>query len=187
MQIPEGHEIFLSSTGSKPALLSTQSIHWVPGALSLGDKRSERETDHWAGISANLKKSLIYTSTPLRLHGIVLIQLSTGTTPNLTSHSEDRIFSKKSRPYLPASLTEYRDPNIFHLSLYEILNWNKKFSFSLSYNIRRAIKHRGWARPLSHAASKAGFTFLALIWGGTSQMVTGLSTEIWFVRNITQL
>jgi hypothetical protein len=91
------------------------------------------------------------------------------------SHSEDGIFFKKHRRYLPASLTKHGNPNIFHLSLYQIVNWNKKLSFSLSYNIRRAVKRRGWVRPLSHAVSKVGFTFLALIWGGN----TGLAPHNW--------
>jgi hypothetical protein len=50
---------------SRPALGSTQPpIQWVPGALSLGVKRSGREADHSPPTSAEVKKMWIYTSTP---------------------------------------------------------------------------------------------------------------------------
>jgi hypothetical protein len=49
----------------KPALGSTQSpTQWVPGALSPGVKRPRREADHSPPASAEVKKMLIYTSTP---------------------------------------------------------------------------------------------------------------------------
>jgi hypothetical protein len=59
---------------SRPALGSTQpSIQWVPGALSPGVKRPEREADHPPPNNAEIKKMWIYTSTPpIRLHGVVL-------------------------------------------------------------------------------------------------------------------
>jgi hypothetical protein len=50
------------------------------GALSPGVKRPEREVDHSPLTSAEIKKMWIYTSTPTRLHGVVLNYLSTGTT-----------------------------------------------------------------------------------------------------------
>jgi hypothetical protein len=50
---------------SRPALGPTQPpIEWVPGALSLGVKRQEREADHSPSAIAEVKKMWIYTSTP---------------------------------------------------------------------------------------------------------------------------
>jgi hypothetical protein len=55
---------FLFSMSFRPTLGSTQPpIHWVPGALSPGVKRPEREADHSPPASAEVKKTLIYTST----------------------------------------------------------------------------------------------------------------------------
>jgi hypothetical protein len=74
---------FLFSKSSRPALGATQlPIQWVPGALSPAVKRSGREADHSTPTSAEVKKMWIYTSTPppIRLHGVVLNSLSTGTT-----------------------------------------------------------------------------------------------------------
>jgi hypothetical protein len=52
--------------------LSTQPpVQWVPGALSPGVKRPGREDDHSPPTSAEVKKIWIYTSTPIRLHGVV--------------------------------------------------------------------------------------------------------------------
>jgi hypothetical protein len=49
-----------------PALGFTQTlIQWVPGALSPGVKRPEREADHSPPPSAEVKKMWFYTSTPL--------------------------------------------------------------------------------------------------------------------------
>jgi hypothetical protein len=54
----------LFSTSSKPALGPTQfPIHLVPGALSLGVKRSGSEADHSPPTSAEVKKMWICTST----------------------------------------------------------------------------------------------------------------------------
>jgi hypothetical protein len=42
-----GQNILLSSAASRPAMRPTQpAIQWVPGALSLWQKRLEREADH---------------------------------------------------------------------------------------------------------------------------------------------
>jgi hypothetical protein len=55
---------FLFSTSSRPALGSTQPpIQLVPGALSLGVKRSGRETDHSPPANVEFEKMWIYTST----------------------------------------------------------------------------------------------------------------------------
>jgi hypothetical protein len=64
--------IFLFTTVPRPALGPTQPpIQWVPGALSLGVQRPERETDH--SSSAEVKNAWTYTSTPpIRLHVVVL-------------------------------------------------------------------------------------------------------------------
>jgi hypothetical protein len=57
------------SVSSRLPLGSTQ---WVPGALSPGVERPGREADHSLPTSAEVKKMWIYTSTPIRLHGVVL-------------------------------------------------------------------------------------------------------------------
>jgi hypothetical protein len=43
----------------------TLHIQWVPGALSPGIKRREREANHSRPTSAEVKKTWIYTSTLL--------------------------------------------------------------------------------------------------------------------------
>jgi hypothetical protein len=69
---------------SKSSILALRSIQphvqWVPGALSPGEKRPGREVDHSSPTSADVKKMWINTSTPIRLNGVVLNYLSTGTT-----------------------------------------------------------------------------------------------------------
>jgi hypothetical protein len=56
---------FLFSMTSRPALGSTQPpIQLVPGALSPGVKRPRREAHRSPAVSAEVKKMLIYTSTP---------------------------------------------------------------------------------------------------------------------------
>jgi hypothetical protein len=51
------------------------------GALYPVVKQPGREADHSSPTSAEVKKTWIYTSTPpIRLHGAVLSELSTGTT-----------------------------------------------------------------------------------------------------------
>jgi hypothetical protein len=76
---PDRVKIFLFSTSSRSALGHTQlPIQWVPVALSPGVNRPGREADHSPPTSAEIKKTLIYMSTPIRLHGIVLNHLSTG-------------------------------------------------------------------------------------------------------------
>jgi hypothetical protein len=64
----------LKLTASRLALGPTQPpIQWVPGALSLGVKRPEREADHSPPSSAEVKNAWSYTTTlPIRLHGVVL-------------------------------------------------------------------------------------------------------------------
>jgi hypothetical protein len=48
-------------------------IQWLPRALSLGVKRSGRESDHSPPSTAEVKNAWGYTSTlPIRLHGAVL-------------------------------------------------------------------------------------------------------------------
>jgi hypothetical protein len=52
-----GLGIFLFTTASRTALGPTQPpIQWVPGALSLGVKRSGREADHSPPSSAEVKE-----------------------------------------------------------------------------------------------------------------------------------
>jgi hypothetical protein len=70
----QGLGIFLSTTASRSALGPIQPpTQWVLGALSLGEKRPGRETDHSNPSSAEVKNAWSYTSTlPIRLHGVVL-------------------------------------------------------------------------------------------------------------------
>jgi hypothetical protein len=57
---------FLFFTSSRPALGHTQPpIQCVPRALSPGVKRSGREADHSPSTSAEVKKTWVYTTTPL--------------------------------------------------------------------------------------------------------------------------
>jgi hypothetical protein len=63
VRVPVGSIIF--STSSRPALGSTQPpIQRIPGTLSLGVKKPEREADHSSPTSAEVKKMWIYTSIP---------------------------------------------------------------------------------------------------------------------------
>jgi hypothetical protein len=56
---------FLFATASRPDLGSTQApIQCVPGAISLGVKRSEREADHSPPSNAEIKTAWSYTSAP---------------------------------------------------------------------------------------------------------------------------
>jgi hypothetical protein len=73
---------FLFSKSSRSALGSTQPpIQWVPGVLSLGLKRQAREADH----------------CPIRLHGVVLNSLSTGTTFPLPFTCTDSLYKEPCR------------------------------------------------------------------------------------------
>jgi hypothetical protein len=69
-----GLGIFLFTTASRTALGPTQPpIQWVPGTISLGIKRREREAHNSPPTNAEVKNGESYTSTPLiRLHGVVL-------------------------------------------------------------------------------------------------------------------
>jgi len=68
----QGLGIFLFATASRPE--PTQPpIQWVPGALSLGVKRSKRKADYSYPSSAEVKNPWSCTSTPpVCLHGVVL-------------------------------------------------------------------------------------------------------------------
>jgi hypothetical protein len=79
VRVPVGSRIFFSARRpdwlwSSPRLL----CNGYRGALSWGVKRAGREADHSSPTSAEVKKTWIYTST--RLYGVVLNELSTGTT-----------------------------------------------------------------------------------------------------------
>jgi hypothetical protein len=69
-----GAGIFLFSTASKLALGPTQPpIYWVPGALTPGLKRPERETNHSLPSGAEVNSAWSCTSTfPVRLHDVLL-------------------------------------------------------------------------------------------------------------------
>jgi hypothetical protein len=71
VRVPVGSRIF--SSPDRPALMSTQPpIQWVPGIYPREVKRPGREVDHSPSTSAEVKKMWIYTSTPIRLNGVVL-------------------------------------------------------------------------------------------------------------------
>jgi hypothetical protein len=60
-----GLGIFLFTTASSSVLGPTQPpIQWVPGALSMGVKRPDREADHSPPSSAESRNVWSYTSTP---------------------------------------------------------------------------------------------------------------------------
>jgi hypothetical protein len=62
---PGGVKNFLFFTSSRPALGSTQPpIRSVPRVLPLEVKRPGHEADHSPPVSAEVKKTWIYTSTP---------------------------------------------------------------------------------------------------------------------------
>jgi hypothetical protein len=76
---PGREEIFLLTTSSGPVLGPTQPpIQWVSGARSRV-KRPGREVHHSPLTSADIKNTWIYTSISIRLFGVVLNQLGTGT------------------------------------------------------------------------------------------------------------
>jgi hypothetical protein len=67
---------FLFSMSPRPALGPTQPpIQWVPVAISPGVKRPGRETDY----CRDQENVGLYIYSPVRLHGVVLNYLSTGT------------------------------------------------------------------------------------------------------------
>jgi hypothetical protein len=74
-------EIFLFSMSTRPVLGPIQPpIQWVSG-VKLG-----READYSPPSNSEVKNMWIYTSTTIRLHGIVLNYLSTRTTsPHIKS------------------------------------------------------------------------------------------------------
>jgi hypothetical protein len=76
--VPAGLGIFLFTTSSWQALgLSQPPIQWLPGALSLGVKRSVREADHSPPSSAEVEECVeLYLHSPIRLYGMVLSKKS---------------------------------------------------------------------------------------------------------------
>jgi hypothetical protein len=63
---PGRGRIILLSVSSRLILGATRCpIHWVPGTLSTGVKQPRCEADHSPSTSAEVKKTWIYTSTPL--------------------------------------------------------------------------------------------------------------------------
>jgi hypothetical protein len=81
VRFPTGLGIFLFTTASRMALGPTQPpIQWVPGALSLGLKRLGVKLTTHLHLVPRSKNEWSYTSTPpVRLHGVVLKQKSSGT------------------------------------------------------------------------------------------------------------
>jgi hypothetical protein len=69
----QGLGIFLLVPTSTPALGPTQPpFQLVPGALSPAVKRPGHEVDHLPPSSVEIKNAWSYTSTPVRLYGVVL-------------------------------------------------------------------------------------------------------------------
>jgi hypothetical protein len=65
VRFPAGAGNFLFTTASRTALGPTQPPNsWVPGVLSLGVKRPDREADHSPPSSTDVKNAWSYTSTP---------------------------------------------------------------------------------------------------------------------------
>jgi hypothetical protein len=61
IRFPAGLGMFLFGTTSRPTLGPTQPpIQWVPGALSPGIKRPDREADHSDPSSAEVKNAWSY-------------------------------------------------------------------------------------------------------------------------------
>jgi hypothetical protein len=78
--VPVGSRIF--STSPRPALGPTQPpILWIAEDLSPGLKRPGRELIlHLQLVPRSRKCGSIYIHSPIRLHGVVLNYLNTGTT-----------------------------------------------------------------------------------------------------------
>jgi hypothetical protein len=73
---PEGAKNFPFSIRPRPALGPTKlPLQWIPGPVSPDVKRPQRNADHWTASSAEVKNYF-----HIRLHGVLLNQLSTGTT-----------------------------------------------------------------------------------------------------------
>jgi hypothetical protein len=74
VRFPAGAGNFLFTTAFGTALGPTRPpIQWVPGPLSLGVKRREREVDHSPPSSAEVKVCVeLYLHSPIRLHGVDL-------------------------------------------------------------------------------------------------------------------
>jgi hypothetical protein len=74
-------QIFLFSTASRPVLGTTHSpLQWVLGFLSPGVKRPGREIVHSPPSSAEVKNCGAIPALLIRLRGVVLNELSVGTT-----------------------------------------------------------------------------------------------------------
>jgi hypothetical protein len=95
VQFPAGAGIFLFTTMSRMALGPTQPpIQWVPGALSLGVKRLEREADHSPPSSAKVKEWV-----ELYLHF-----------PNAPSWRSAQLKHRSNFTFLPFTLCNYPHP-----------------------------------------------------------------------------
>jgi hypothetical protein len=109
----EWWEFFLFATASRPILGPTQSpSQCVPGILTPGLNRPEREADHTPPFSAELKNAWSFTSTPpVRPHGVVLQQwMSLLTRPCFDSRCSN--FSSMQRALLYIRSLQLHDVNI---------------------------------------------------------------------------
>jgi len=90
------------------------SIQWILGVLSPDVKRPERETDHSASSSAEVKNAWSYVSTPPRLHG------------NVSSLAQDTCSLHCAYVYLAHRREQKRDSSSDHATLrqpkYDLLN-----------------------------------------------------------------
>jgi hypothetical protein len=69
---PAAYSLKTKATHSSRMLVNYQNIVSQMTALSPGVKRPGREVDHSPLTSTEVKKMWIYTSTPIRLNGVVL-------------------------------------------------------------------------------------------------------------------
>jgi hypothetical protein len=72
VQVTAGSRFLYSKIVQTGSEVHPTSYPMGTGALSPGVKRPGREVDHSPPASAKVKKMWIYTSTPIRLYGVVL-------------------------------------------------------------------------------------------------------------------
>jgi hypothetical protein len=79
VRVPVGSRMFISLYCQDQLWGSIQLILWVPGDPFPGVQQLGHEADHSPPTSAKVKKTWVYTATPLCFHGIVFNYLNRGT------------------------------------------------------------------------------------------------------------